>query len=165
MVDSLGPHAIGDHEGLLAALTCPHHASHTAAVLGVKSHPQTWHSSLLVGTSCTGPLPVARMFPALPQLMAFAWAVPFPACPCLITLWLLGCSFRSHLDVTPRDPWLLWPRPYCHPWPPQPGRLLRRLRTPCEKFVGAPVCPLLVLHSGTASTQGAAGPALYPGGP
>lgn len=55
--------------------------SHAGMVLGVKSQLWSWHWSLLGRqTSCADLLPVARMFPALSLLTAFARAVP-PECP------------------------------------------------------------------------------------
>ena len=123
---------------LQRALPCSNTlVSHTAVVLGVKSQPWPWPwpSAQLVGTGCAGLLPVAGMFPALAQLSprsgpSHVWFLP--ARPSRVTPWLLHCSFRSHLGVTPRHP-----PGCCGLTPPPPGAASVR---------GAPVRPLLPGH-------------------
>lgn len=55
-------------------------------VLGVKPNPGPGAHPCSWGSSCTGQRSVAGMSPALPQLMALARAVPFPACPSHVSL-------------------------------------------------------------------------------
>lgn len=96
------------------------------------------------GTSCTDLLPVARMFPALPLLTAFAHAVPASECPSpgrpAATVAPSGLAWVSP-PWTPGLPW-----PWFRPLSPLATRACSFLLRPCascKRLAGrAPVCPL-----------------------
>lgn len=127
--------------------------SHAGMVLGVKSQLWPWHWSLQGSwTSCANLLPVARMFPALSLLIAFARAVPLecsssyrPVAPVFFLLISLGCHPHG-----PTNCW--WPLPHGHPRLPQPACF--PLRVCCW---GSCLPPDWGVSSGTVGAPGTAG--------